>query len=121
MKFLTSILIISSVSAIDTIPVGTYDRCDLAGGYPKYWPKSCPATDCCSNISGTAQRCIPYYKLNANGNLDATTSVTVKAWHKDQAGLTSGVFSATCPDWVKGAEKLAAGAMAVGAAAYLSL
>ena len=53
MKFITGVLIVSSVSALDPIPVGTYDKCSTTDGYPKYWPKTCPATDCCSNVSGS--------------------------------------------------------------------
>ena len=118
MKLALITLLVSSVSAIDTVPVGTYDRCDLAGGFPYFYPKSCPSTDCCSSAASGVQRCIPYYQINSNSNLDPTTSVLIPLWHKEGAGTT---FSGSCPTWVKGAERLVAGVMAAGAAAYLSI
>ena len=50
MKFIL-LSIIASVSALEPVPVGSYDRCALSAdgdAHPRYFPKSCPATDCCS-------------------------------------------------------------------------
>ena len=39
--------LVRSEDALTPVPVGTYDECGLKA-IPFYWPKTCPATDCCS-------------------------------------------------------------------------